>query len=61
MLLHSLLVRMNARFANARAQCGAFLDVINEMIPLELPEDKSGITPASEEPGRELSSEGSDQ
>ena len=52
---------MNARFANTRAQCGAFLDVINEMVPLELPEDKSGITPASEEPGRELSSEGSDQ
>jgi len=52
---------MNARFANPRAQCGAFLDVINEMIPLGLPEDKPGITPAPEEPGRELSSEGSDQ
>jgi hypothetical protein len=47
---------MNARFANTRAQCGAFLDTINEIIPLELPEDKSETTPASEDPGRELSS-----
>jgi len=58
-LLHSLLVQMNARFANTRAQCGAFLDIVNEITPLELPEDKAVTTPASEDPGQELSSEGS--
>jgi hypothetical protein len=47
---------MNARFANARAQCGAFLNVINEVIPLELPEYKSETTPGSEDPGCEPSS-----
>ena len=47
---------MNARFANTRAECGAFVDAINEVIPLELPEDKSETTPASEDPGGEPSS-----
>ena len=47
---------MNAHFANTRAQCGVFLDAINEMIPLELPEVKSEITPASRDPDREPSS-----
>ena len=55
-LLHSLLLQMNARFANTRAQCGVFLDAINEMIPLELPGDKSETTPASGDPDREPSS-----
>lgn len=55
-LLHSLLIQLNARFANTRAQCGAFLDMVNEMTPLELSEDMSITSPVS---GQELSSEGS--
>ncbi len=45
---------MNARFvANTDAQCGTFLDAINEMIQIKLSEGKSETTPASEDPGRE--------
>jgi hypothetical protein len=36
--------------------CGTFLDAINKIIPLELPEDKSETIPASEGLGCEHSS-----
>ena len=46
---------MNARYANIRARYGKFLDAINGIVALKLPEEDLETVPASEDPGCERS------